>query len=108
MPPSSTKIYGAPRATVSAASVAPNISTYHSAEARGSSLMMWTWSNLNAELLIADLHRPPCVTLGAARSPGFFDQLLERLIGLSADDAISIRDKGRHAGDAVAVRFRPV
>src|SRR4051812_46014521 len=53
MPPSSTKICGAPRATVSAAIVAPNISTYHSADALGFSLMMWTWSNLNAGLLIA-------------------------------------------------------
>src|SRR5438094_3810021 len=55
MPPSSTKICGAPRATVSRAIVAPNISTYHSAEARGFSLMMCTWSNLNAGLLMLHL-----------------------------------------------------
>src|SRR5215204_148073 len=52
MPPSSTKICGAPRATVSAAIVAPNISTYHSAASLGFSLMMCTWSNVNAGLLI--------------------------------------------------------
>src|SRR5215472_14741225 len=42
MPPSSTKICGAPYAIVSRAIVAPNISTYHSAEACGLSLMMCT------------------------------------------------------------------
>src|SRR5579884_870654 len=52
MPPSSTKICGAPRATVSRAIVAPNISTYHCAAACESSLMMCTWSNRKAGLLI--------------------------------------------------------
>ena len=60
IPPSSTKICGAPRAIVSRAIVAPNISTYQSAEAFGFSLMMWTWSNLKAGLLIVLFLRCGC------------------------------------------------
>src|SRR3979490_1322903 len=70
MPPNSTKICGAPRAIVSAAIVAPNISPYHSADARGFSLMMWTWSNLNAGLLIVSpLYLGHVLINGHERSP---------------------------------------
>jgi hypothetical protein len=46
--------------------------------------------------------------LSAALGTRLVEQLLEHLVGLGADDAVTVRHKGRHPGDAVAVRFRPV
>src|SRR5712671_4386510 len=100
----STKICGAPRAIVSAAIVAPNISTYHSADERGFSLTMWTWSNLNAELLIVSpLTSPPYrVSTDFYGGPGRKDQ---DLIGYIAEcrNASSVSAMPAAAVEAPAV-----
>src|SRR2546423_976018 len=93
MPPSSTKICGAPRATVSRAIVAPNISTYHSADACGFSLMMCTWSNLKAGLLIVFVsHRVPMPGL----VPGVHDFLCPGKDCPARVKDVDGRDKPRH------------
>ena len=46
--------------------------------------------------------------LGPPPRAGLVEQLLKHLVGLGADNAVAAGHEGRHAGNAVAVRLRPI